>query len=270
MNAVDFLYDGIYLSDFGYIICSFDSSNSPETISMGSEITFTQTPVSNGKYYMTTSARYENCIETEFCICKDPDKAVVYDDYFITDDEQNYLMRWLNRRNMCNFSLVENGKIDIVYEGSFNLSKVELNGKVIGMSLHFLSNRPFGIAGEITHEFTIDSNNSSYQIKDTSDEIGYGYPKLVITLAESGDLTITNSFDNRTTTINNCVSGEIITIENMIISSSNSSHQTTIMDDFNFVFPKLWNSFTNRVNTYTFNLACQVELSYKPIRKVGL
>ena len=32
MNAIDFQYDDLYLSDFGYMICTFDSGNSPETI----------------------------------------------------------------------------------------------------------------------------------------------------------------------------------------------------------------------------------------------
>ena len=269
MNAVDFQFDGLYLSDFGYMICTFDSGNSPETISMGSEISFTQTPVSNGKRFMVTSASYDSCIEAEFSICKDPDIFTECHDRFFTTEEQQELMRWLNRTDMHLFSPIEDDRVDIFYEGSFNLSKIELNGDVIGMSLHFISNRPFGFSTDIEHKFTV-SAGESYIVRDGSDEIGYDYPSVKLTMKASGDLTITNGFDNRQTIIRNCSSGEVITMKNMIIESSDTAHQQTIMNDFNFLFPRICNSYDNIDNKFTFSLPCEVEMTYKPIRKVGI
>ncbi|MBR4590681.1 MAG: hypothetical protein IKO36_08520 [Bacteroidaceae bacterium] len=270
MNAVDFQYDDLYLSDFGCIICSFDSGGSTETISMGSEISFTKSAVSNGRRYMITDARYDDCIETEFCICKDPDLVNDYEDRFFTLEEQRDIMRWLNRTEMCRFTIVNDEFIDIFYEGSFNVDKIELNGNVIGMNLRFTSNRPFALGLDLVYSFRISVIGNSYTIQDSSDEIGYVYPDFVVTLLSGGDLTITNSFDGRQTVINNCVSGEKITMKNMVIETSNSTHAKTIMNDFNFKFPQICNSYNNAKNTYTFSLPCTVSVTYRPVRKVGI
>lgn len=48
-------------------------------------------------------------------------------------------------------------------------------------------------------------------ISDTSDDEGYIYPDITITLKAAGDLKITNGFDNRTTVVRGCSSGETLT-----------------------------------------------------------
>ena len=55
MKYVDFEYDGNYLSDFGCIICSFDSKGL-DTINSGGEISFQKTAIQNGKKYLVTSS----------------------------------------------------------------------------------------------------------------------------------------------------------------------------------------------------------------------
>lgn len=270
MKALDFQYDDLFLSDFGCIICTFDDSHSPETISMGSEITFTKSAVSNGKRYMITDASYDSCVETEFSICKDPDLCFNYEDQFFTLEEQRDIMRWLNRTEMCRFSLLDDEHVDMFYEGSFNVSKIELNGEVIGMSLSFQSNRPFALSLDVSYRFRITSDKNYYIIQDTSDEIGYDYPDVTINLLESGDLTITNSFDGRQTIIKNCVNGETITMKNMVIETTNNAHKATIMNDFNFRFPQIHNSYKKARNKYTFSLKCSVVMTYRPVRKVGM
>ena len=47
MKSYDFEYDGLNLSDFGFMICSFDSKG-VETISNGSTITFNTVSMFNG------------------------------------------------------------------------------------------------------------------------------------------------------------------------------------------------------------------------------
>lgn len=270
MNAVDFQFDNLLLSDFGCIVCTFDSG-SPETISMGSEITFTKSAVFNGKRFIIADAKYESCIETEFSICKDPDLIEEYEDRFFTLEEQRDIIRWLNRAKMCDFSVIDDEHVDIFYEGSFNVDKIELNGKVIGMHLRFTSNRPFAFGTNKVHSFNIGSAGGSYLIRNLSDEIGYDYIDMEVTPLANGNLTITNSFDGRQTIINNCVSGETISMnEDLIIETNDTSHQNTIMNDFNFKFPQICNSYNETRNTYTFSLPCNVIINYKPIRKVGI
>lgn len=69
MKAYDFEYDGVKLSDIGFIICKFDSSD-VDTIDNGSQITFNIVPTLNGMKHELTSSTYEDCLNTTFQICK--------------------------------------------------------------------------------------------------------------------------------------------------------------------------------------------------------
>lgn len=295
MIATDFHYNNLCLSYFGCIVCTFDSSGL-ETISMGSELTFQTTPVQNGKRHMITSARYENCIEADFSICKNPNFLDSYDDRFFTLEEQRNIMRWLNRPNVYAFvplssslethCIVNNADVscvsglypvcnrlhdyNLLYYGSFNVSKIELNGQVIGMDLHFQSDSPFGYGRPINYSFSINSANGTYTIVDENDEIGYNYVEMNVTPRANGNLVITNQFDGRRTEIKNCISGEVISMNNLIIATSSPDHKNTIMNDFNYNFPTICNTFSSKNNTFKFSLPCDVEIIYSPIKKVGI
>ena len=62
MYAIDFSYDKNFLSDFGMVICSFDSPSGTQTVSAGSKITFNTVPMHNGKKYSLTGTQYDECI----------------------------------------------------------------------------------------------------------------------------------------------------------------------------------------------------------------
>lgn len=269
MLAYDFQYDSLLLSDFGCTICSFDGSNM-STISSGSELEFTSTPLSNGAYFINSGARYTGPIQTEFDICKLDICNESQNNAFFTVDEQRDILRWLNRKQMLTFSLVQEGYENIYFQGSFNVSKIEVDGSVIGFHLVFMSNRPFGYSNRETYKFTTTAADKTYVVYDISDEIGYRYVDMVIKLSDGGDLHITNSFDGRTTIIKNCVAGEIITLKDMNISSSIEEHNKKIMNDFNFRYPRVCNSYRETTNEYEFSIPCDVELSYVPIVKIGI
>lgn len=270
MLDLDFEYDGIYLSEFGFIICNFDSSGKG-TISEGSEITFDLSPTGMGEKHLVSRAKYDKCITAEFDICKNPAiyNGLTDEDKYITYDEERDLSRWLNRKVMLPFVLLSDHYEGVIFNGSFNLSKYELGGKIIGFRLKFTSDRPFGYL-ETTQQFTITVPAVSKTIYDESDEIGSTGVDMEITVKEAGTLTITNTFDGRVTTLNNCVADEVVTFRDMQIFSSDETHTTTLMNDFNFVFPMIGNTYDDRRNIYTFSLPCDVVLEYKSIRKVGV
>ena len=105
MHACDFEYDGLYLSDFGFVICNFNGGSGVETISVGSKISFNTTSKFGGKKHSLTGTTYDECIETSFDICKDPS---IHDDLRITDTEYRDLIRWLNRRGFYTSVLCRN------------------------------------------------------------------------------------------------------------------------------------------------------------------
>lgn len=103
-------------------------------------------------------------------------------------------------------------------------------------------------------------------ISDTFD--GYIYPnKVTIKCNESGNLTLINSADTISTVINNCTSGETITMdcEHRVITSDMA--HVNLYNDFNYNYPRI---FCSQVNTFTQSIPCEVTIEYSSIRKVGI
>lgn len=268
MKATNFEYDSHYLSDYGFVICSFDGASDVENVSVGSEISFNTVSMHQGKRFSLTSAVYESCYETEFDIMK---SECDNSELEISDNQFRELMRWLNRREFLPFRFIdEDGEVDeIFFDASFNIEKIISDDKIYGLHLTMQTNRPFGY-GEQYKAVWSSSANSPYIVQDISDEIGDTYPLLKLTVKSAGNLTITNSTINRSTVIKNCVANEVITLDNLhqIITTSRNAHK--ICNDFNFVFFKIVNSFENRNNEITTSIPCDIELSYYPVVKDGI
>lgn len=264
MKFYDFEYDGLNLSDFGFVTCNFGSEGF-QTISNGSVITFNITPTLNGAKYELTSTKYDNCLETTFQICKNPCGS---DNFEITTDELRLLSRWLNRKGFHKFRILSDEYLDIYFEASFNISEIEMSGRLYGLELDMKTNRPFALQEPKT---TIIENlvvNEEHRIIDYSDVEGYTYPEVEITINESGNLTIYNEIEDRTTFIANCVAGEVIRMNYPIIESSNDTHK--IQNDFNWNFFRIANTFKKSVNKITISLPCTMKVTYSPAVKVGI
>lgn len=269
MKALDFNYDGLFLSDFGCIICTFNDP-STDDYSVGSEISFNTATVNFGKRNYLTGIQYDECLKAEFSICKNVENMMDEENRYFTIEQQRELTRWLNRPEFLPLYIIDEGYENIYFEGSFNLSKVEVAGNIIGFNLEFTSNRPFGLNRPYVRKFSITQAEQRIVIQDMSDEIGYIYADLTITCGSAGTLSITNDLDGRVTEVRNCLAGETITMKDMIIESDNATHQLNIMNDFNFSFLRISNKFGERKNGLTFSMPCNVTLSYSPIRKVGI
>lgn len=264
MRAIDFQYDNMKLSDFGFMICHFNQSGL-NTVSNGSEITFNTSPILYGQKYVLSSTEYKNVLTAEFDICL---KNCLNGEAMIIDiDKQRDIMRWLNRKTFNKLTFDETDYLGIEFCGSFNVQKVTFNDDVIGFHLNFVNDRPFGIKHCATI-FNVTDVNKDYVIINNSDEIGILYPKTKITCLQAGDLYIVNKFDNTTTLIKNCSLNEVIEIDNPIISTNLNSHK--IQNDFNFNFIELKNNYNLIKNNFRFSLPCKVEMEYEEIVKVSI
>ena len=272
MYAIDFEYDGRCLSDYGFMVCDFDYSSGIDVVDAGSQITFDKVPRNRGKSYSLVNSTYDSCITTTFDICKNPD---IYnkDDMVITNDEYRDLMRWLNRRTFLEFRMIsDNCDFDkeretCFYNASFNIEKLIVAGDLVGLRLTMESDKPFGYGQAITTKWVFSNTNTPKIISDLSDEVGYMYPDVTITVNRNGNLIIYNELMNCTTVINNCSVGEVITMkgQEQIIATTYSSHD--IMDDFNFEFFKLGNTLDERNNKITVSIPCTMVITYAPIIK---
>lgn len=266
MKAVDFEYDGQFLSDYGFIICDFDGSTDVNVVEIGFKITFNKVPTFHGKRHVLVNTVYDDCISATFDICKNPE---VYDDLEITNDDFRDLTRWLNRRTflkLCIFDADED--YDSVYfNAGFNIEKIKIGEKICGLRLSMETDSPFAYGKEIVHKATLTSSSDSYLLSDTSDDIGFIYPTVTINCKSSGTLTLSNSATSVNTVIKNCSNGETITIngDTLNVTTNKSNHK--IYDDFNYEFFMIGNTINERRNRISASIPCELEIRYNPIIK---
>ena len=263
MKARDFEFDSLRLSDFGFQICRFDSGG-VETID-GAEITFNTVTTQHGMTHHITSVEYDYLTFTlQICknLCDDSNEVIDL-------ETQRNIMRWLCRCEYHKFKLIGDDEYSNIYfMCTFNVNKIEIDGRVVGFELEALTNSPFAHQNPVTIKFDAEAGMVK-DIYNKSENEGYIYPdNMAITVKEAGDLEIHNSFENRTTVVKNCESGETIMFNYPIITSSISSHKIT--NDFNWEFFRLASTFRNRLNTITASLPCSIKITYSPIVKVGI
>lgn len=280
MKAVDFIYDGIKLSDTGYMICQFGSSGGTTTSTAGSTITFNSVSMYNGQRNELTSAKYSEPFTATFSICKKADSS---NELVISAAECASLMHWLNRKDYHSFTLID--KYDqfyngVHYMGSFNVERITVGGCLIGLQLTFTSDSPYGYGNQVTINENLQSSEDSFSVNVKSDQIGFLYPdEVVITLNGAGNLTIGNQADTKSMYIANCTTGQIITADciHKVITTSLASHD--ICSDFNYSFFRFIvdfggaNYITSSVNPGTNNIItstipCSIQIKYTPIYKV--
>lgn len=272
MYASNFEYDGHYLSDFGFVVCSFDGASSYDVISAGSNITFNKVSVDKGRRYGLNGTTYEECITATFDICKDPCYG---SDGIITSDEYRDIMRWLNRSRFLKFRMLHelDGSTDefdretCYFYASFNIEKIKMYEKLYGLRLTMETNAPYGYALPLTYTFEFSGPDDRQLLFDMSDEIGVTYPDMKIKILEGGDITIHNDMTDCDFIITDCVADEVITItgNTMIIETSSDSHE--IGSCFNFEFLSIGNTIDSRENHLTASLPCEVEITYSPTIK---
>jgi hypothetical protein len=264
MKAYDFEFDNKKLSDFGFVICKFNSDGL-NTVSNGSNITFNTISTFSGSKHELISTEYKDCLETTIQICKNYCNGDVME---ISSTEFRELVKWLNRKRFLKFKPLSDEYIDLYYEVNINISKIEIDGRLIGLELALKTNRPFALKEPKIINIKNIVQNGKYSINDTSHEEGYIYPYTEITIIEDGNLNIHNAIEDRNTYIANCVAGEVITLDYPVIKSTISSHK--IQNDFNWDFFRIANTFENSRNDLTISIPCTIKIKYSPIIKVGL
>lgn len=274
MNMVDFEYDGELLSDYGCMICSFDSSQ--DTVEIANKISVNNVKTPNAEKHMAVTSTYEEPLTFPFSICPSyscgDDGSITGDIEGLSDEQINEIMRWLNRRGYYKFSPVYDDESfeDVFFYGTFNAELVKFGDIVAGFNLTLQTNAPYGFIDMPTKKHTFDNDSLTYI--DVSDEVGITYADATIKCLEAGDFIIKNSLDpNNNVIIKNCSVNEVITLkgEQKIITTSEESHRT-LCNDFNYHYIRMRNTYSNNKNIFTSNLKCELSIDYTPIRKVGI
>ena len=159
MRAFDFEYDDKRLSEFGCMLCNFGSSKGVETVSDGCQVTFNTVATIGGNYHNLMSAAYEDCLETTLQICKCPCNGGIQE---ISFAEHRELTKWLNRKKFLKFKTLSEEYIDLYFEASFNISRIEMNGKLYGLELEVKTNRPFALKEPKTITISCEEGKEVY------------------------------------------------------------------------------------------------------------
>ncbi len=268
---VNFSYDGEKLSDYGCIVASLRTTYQ-DSVQIGANIAFDTIQNQATHMHKIINSKYDDVIAVTFDICRNP--CLYNNDMEFSDGEISHFMRWLNQKEYKKFKpIYKNGSYsDLYFYGTFtSISAVVSNGKVIGFTLTFTSNSPFGYVDDKEYTISLQNSGGQFIFYDDSDEIGYLYPYFFqVECNSEGTLTIQNDRDKKITTIANCVQGEIITMDcgNKVIQSSIT--HATLYNDFNYNYPRFINAMENRRNIFTVSIPCNITIRYAPIRKAGI
>ena len=270
MYITDFEYDGINLSDFGFIVCTFNTA-SQDTISNGSNIEFSTVPMQGGKYFALANSKYSEALTATFTICKNP--CVSNYNPILSVAEISQITSWLNRRDFHELRIDTPGYEHLFFYGSFrSVSRVEFGGDVIGLQFEFIANAPFAYEDE-REDTLVFTQTGRQDLNVYTDDIGEFYPEEVtIECGNAGVLQIGNC------RILGCEANEIITLNYPMISTSASSHD--IQNDFNYNFISLYKNTSSEYDVNHIELGgvratslvsrCTITFRYCPIRKIGL
>lgn len=159
MKAYNFEYAGKTLEQFGMILCQFGGSKGLDTVADGAEINFTTVPVMGGLKHNLTSSQYEECLETTWQICKHSCNGDIQE---ITPIEHRNITSWLCRKKFLKLKIFDEANIDLYHDAIINVSKIELDGKLMGLELSVTTNRPFALKEPRTITITCEEGKEVY------------------------------------------------------------------------------------------------------------
>ena len=107
------------------------------------------------------------------------------------------MTKWLNKKKFLKLKILDDAHIDLYYEAVFNISKIEIDGKLFGFELEVKTNTPFAYRDPKTIIIKNLKAGDKHSINDISQEEGYIYPYVEITVNANGNLKIHNDIENR-------------------------------------------------------------------------
>ena len=259
VDAKGFTFAGKTSDEFGLIMCSFEGSEPSDT--SGGKIEFTKIDSSiQNRWYKTGNANYSEPLQFSFQIVKSTFEPFDAYDY-------SSIARWLVRKDgYKDFMITRSDYDNIHFNVQMNIEPIEVAGNIVGITVNGITDSPFGYNQLITK--TIDVNGSdTFSFVDMSDEIGYIYPDIEIEVKDNCDVIITNTHENRTFSLKNCVANEIIKINGKLLQMTTNANRN-LYDNTNYIYPRIANDYDNRKNIFKIQGNCIVTMRYREIRKV--
>ena len=271
-DLIDFYYCGHSLSEYNGIIGDIGGGDAVGAVEIGNVLNLNPVELKSLKKRKSTAVTYDGYVEKQFSFFKNLCKG---SDGFYTREEVSEIIRWLNQPNYEKFTPVYSDTTwpRVHYYATFNIQPITYMGNVIGFQLSMTTSAPFGYYDEVYL-----SGHGILVVDDTSEEQGFIYPVCSITASMNGHIVFKNSQkEEDVTIIANCKEGETITLNGEFGTIQTSMPHANLYNDFNYVFPKIWNHMDTSMGTNSFrnifdvNLdGSLIEITYSPISKFGL
>lgn len=254
------IYNGISSSKMGLMLSSFNGTGF-ETNSAGSKIDIVSQRLSNRNKEHVYAAKYKDSLSFKLQLTKKDHSEMLR-------HELVEYGRWLQHKTPKRFQFTDCNFTDIeFYAIATEVNELSVAGVVYGIEVLMKTNAPFGYSKPITR--TVSLSSTPYKYINPSEEYGYVYPSMKITVQNDGDLTITNAIEGRETTVTNCLAGEIITLD-ADLKTIESTNTDGLYDRFNYKWFRFCRSEDTNINSITASIPCKVEFTYQNIKKVGV
>lgn len=275
MKFVDFEFDNHLLSDYGCVPCHIESTTAGlQVVDIGSKLSFSTIHFPHYNKFKISSAKYTSAYSTVIEICKTV--CSNQSDMYFSDEEISEIMRWLNRKEYKKFKTIsQNGeKSNVYFMCSFNIKPIVIAENVVGFELTMITDSPIGYLDSITVSLDLSTVGSQKTLHNISEEEGIIYPNIKVTCLSDGALILTNSADTRKLIVDNCKSGEVITIHGETKEIESNVNHINLNNDYKYSFPRIVSKIIegNDVNDNIFssNIPCIVEITYTPRCKLGV
>lgn len=259
----DFIFDNEFLSDHGFMICSFSGAEKQWS---GGEITFTtgRTPNTDSQKFYTSG--YDTPLSCNFSICK---KICGSSGYELNREEQSDIMRWLCREDGYHWLQFDTEEYeDVYFHVYFTAQPHFIGSRMVGFDLTMTTDSPYGYSKPMKKQFTLTAANPKIVFKNYSDKIGNIKPKCTIIPKSTGNLILKSGICdcNTTTRVNHVTTGTTL-----ILDENNDYFSGFDAKQFNFKFPVISNSYTDR-DTYfekaDDSIDLEMTIEYRFVRKV--
>lgn len=265
MFCQDFIFCDEFLSDHGLMLCNFDKTEGTQS---GGDVTFITSKPPSTNIYSHYATQFETPITMSFQIGKIDCGLETLEEHYFTQDEQSDLYRWLQRVDGYHWlGFDQEGWEDVWFNAQFNLQPIYVFGHVVGYDCTINTDSPYAYSQEHKRDISL-APDDIYTFKNYSDIVGSIYPNIIITPITAGEVNLESGCDGNkvTTIISNTTANTPITLD----GNNDYIDGISTLDNFNFKFPILANTYTN-IDTYfknTSNINLNLSISYRYVRRV--
>lgn len=257
INGYRFIFDGVSSDSYGVILCNIGSintdTNDEETNIITAKTAFKDTW---DLLYIEDSAP----LKFPITLCRT-------DGQFIDADFQRELKKWLCKKQRHPFCVDQDDLADIFYNVIISNPRPSNVARMTGgLDFDVQCDSNHAWSGLKEKEYSTENGTLTFNFYNDTDFEDYElYPTLIITSLSDGDISIKNNTTNQIVNINNCINGEVITLDNFN-NIQESSVDRILVEDWNVEYFYLHNGLNNITLTGNFTMKMEYRL---PIRVGG-